>query len=124
MSMKGLELEGGEVLDLGGLFKAVEGDDEGQSNGDFGGGNGDDEKDEDLAVDGVVGVCEADGVGVIVEAAEGDEGEVGRLEHHLVRHVNMRRLRRMMTPMRADDEEHGRDGQVMIEGDFHGAHTG
>ena len=48
---RGLELERGERIDLRGLAQAVERDDEREAHGDLGRGDGDDEEDEDLAVD-------------------------------------------------------------------------
>ena len=74
-----LSFHGGEVIDVDGLSRAIEGDDDGEADGDFGCGDGDDEENESLSV--VVG--EAIGH---VGAGEGDEGEVGSGEHHLQTH--------------------------------------
>ena len=50
-SVESLELERGEVLNLGGPFQAIERDDQRQADGNFRRGDGDDEEDEDLAVE-------------------------------------------------------------------------
>ena len=66
-----LSFHGGEVIDVDGLSRAIEGDDDGESDGDFCGGDGDDEENESLSVI----VREAIGH---VGAGEGNEGEVSR----------------------------------------------
>ena len=63
-----------------GLAQAVKGDDDSEPDRHFGGGHRDDEEYEDLGV--VVGETE----GSDAMAGEGDEGEIGRIEHEFEAH--------------------------------------
>src|SRR5882672_8389809 len=68
-NMRGSEFHRSEVLDVCSLALAVERDDERQAHRHFRRRHGDDEENHDLAVE------------VVVEPREGDEREVGRVEH-------------------------------------------
>src|SRR5215510_4189889 len=94
-----LELERGEILDVGRLASAVERHDEGKADGDFGCGHGNDEKHHDLAVE------------VVVETGKGHEGEVGGVEHQLEAHVEDKQIAAEDDPEQAEGEEPGADEQ-------------
>ena len=70
----------GEVLHVHGLTSAVESDDDGEADSDFGGSHRDDEEDEDLSV--VVGKA----VGADIESGKRDEREICGAQHELQTH--------------------------------------
>src|SRR5215813_1177295 len=74
------------------------GDDDGKTDGDFGGGHAEDEEDEGLAIDGAVAL------------PEGHEGQVRRVEHDLDGHEDDERI---APHEHAEDEEHGRHAHVV-----------
>src|SRR5689334_3714103 len=71
-----LKLHFGQVFHVHGLALAIKRHDQRETHGDFGGGDGDDEKDKHLAVE------------VVGEMRAGDQREVRRVEHQFERHVN------------------------------------
>src|SRR5262249_2771320 len=77
------------------------GDDDGETDGDFGGGHAEDEEDESLAIDGAVAL------------PEGDDGQVGRVEHDPDRHEDDERIAPHEHAEDADDEDHRRHAHVV-----------
>ena len=63
-----------DLVDVQGLARAEERDDDGEADGGLGRGDDHDEEDEDLAVD------------LVPHVGEGDEGQVDGVEHQLNRH--------------------------------------
>ena len=100
-----------------GLPQAVEGDDDGEADGHLGGGDGDDEKDEDLGV--VVGESE----GGDAVAGEGDEGEIGGVEHQLKAHENDEEIAAQKDTGETDREKKAADEKIIAEGG-HGLSAG
>src|SRR5271154_7007215 len=111
-SMCSLEFQRVDVLDVGRLPGAVEGDDDREADRHLSRGDGDDEENEDLRV--VVGQAIDK-----VEAREGDEGEVGRIQHQLEAHEDDDDIPAQHDPPEADGEEQAAHEKVMIQGERH-----
>src|SRR5262245_9031844 len=82
---------------------AVEGDDQGQANGYLGGGDGNNEEHEDLAIE------------VVGEPRKGHERQVGGVEHQFERHVDDEQVAPHQHAQQAEREEQPADDQVMFE---------
>jgi len=89
------------------LALAEEGDDEGESYGNFSGGDGDDEEHHHLAIE------------VVVVAGEGHQSEVGRVEHQFETHEDHEEVAACDHAQQTQAEEQRADDQVMVESGSH-----
>ena len=100
-----------------GLAQSVEGDDDGEPDGDLRCGDGDDEENQDLGV--VVGESECgDAV-----AGERDEGKVGCIEHEFEAHEDDEEVAAQEDAGQTDGEEEAADQQIIAQG-WHGLSAG
>src|SRR3954451_13926201 len=98
-----LQLQEVGVVDGGRTTGAEDGHDDGQSDDHLGGRDDHDEQRDHLAVQ------------AAVDAGEGDEGEVGRVEHQLDAHEHDDRVATQQDRGRADGEEDRREVDVVDE---------
>ncbi len=93
-----------------GLPQSVERDDDGEADSHLGGGDGDDKEHEDLRV--VVGESE----GGDAVAGEGDEGEIGRVEHQLEAHEDDEEVAAQEDAGESDGKKQTADQEIIAEG--------
>src|ERR1700730_18338756 len=91
------------------LTRAIERDDNGQTHCDLRRGHGNDEKDKNLRV--VVG----NPGGVEAEAREGNEGEVGRVQHQLERHEDDDDVAAQKHARETDREKQTANDEIMAQ---------
>src|SRR5882724_7650572 len=96
-----------QLLDLDGLALSEQRDDDGEADRDLGGGDGQDEKHEDVAIERAV------------EARESDERDCRGDEHQLQTHVDHERVLAQQHAEEADREEQGAQDDVIAEGTAH-----
>ena len=94
---------------MDGLARTVEGDDDGQADGDFCSGDGDDKEDEHLAA--VVGQAIHR-----IEAGKGDECQVGGAEHQLQAHEDDNDVPAEHHTGQADGKQETGDEKVVVQG--------
>jgi len=94
---------------VGGLPRSVERHNDGESHGDFGRSNRDDEKYQHLSVVIRKTVC------TDVEAGEGDERQIGGIEHQLKAHENGDNVATQQNASKADGKQQPACEQIMIE---------
>ena len=92
------------------LTLAIKGDDDGQADGYFGGGDGDDEENEDLRV--VIGQSIKSS-----ETGKGDERKVGGIQHQFQGHENDENIAAQHDASEADSEKHTANEQILIKRD-------
>jgi hypothetical protein len=93
-----------DLVNVKGLARAIDGDDDSQPDGGFGCGDDHDEEDEDLSGD------------LMPHMREGDEGEVNGVEHELNRHEDGDDVAFDKEAGDADGEEDGGEDQVVGNG--------
>src|ERR1051325_12174044 len=93
------------------LAEAKEGDDNGETDRDLSGSDGDDEKDEYLRV------VNGQTIWLKAKAREGDERKVGRVEHQLERHQDDDEIAPQQHPGEPDREQDAADDEIMVERD-------
>src|SRR5436190_7738629 len=98
-----LELHESEVFDVGRLSLAIERDDEGKADRNFGGSDGDDKEDHDLPAE------------VICESREGDERKICGVQHQFERHVDDQQIAPDDDTEEPEAEEQRADDEVVFE---------
>src|ERR1035441_5474342 len=99
-----LVFEEANWIDVEGLPGSIDGDDDGEADGGFGGGDHHYEEDEDLAAD------------LVPHVGEGDEGQVDRVEHQLNRDEDGDDVALDEEGGNADGEEHRGEDEVVCGG--------
>src|SRR5207302_4703493 len=105
----GLEFQTINIFHMGGATGAIERDNYGETDRDFGGGNGNDKEDQDLRV--VIGQA----IVAETKAGKGDKGEIGRIQHQLERHKNDNDIAPQQNPAKTDGEQYSADSQIVAE---------
>src|SRR4030095_3028816 len=95
---------------MGGAAGAIEGDDDGEADCDFGGGDRDDEEDQDLRI--VIGET------IVAEAKTGKryERKIGRIEHQLQGHENDDDVAPEQHTAEADGKQNSANGEIVAQG--------
>ncbi len=101
-----LEFHRRQIFDMRGLALAVERHDQRQADRHFRRRHGDDEEHQDLAVE------------VVVEPREGDQREVGRVEHQFERHVDDQQVAPHDDAEQAERKQQRADDQIMFKPTF------
>ena len=97
---------------------AIEGDDNGETDGDFGGCDGDNKEDEDLRV--VIGQP----ISADMESREGHQREIGGIQHQFEAHEDDDDVAPQKDSGEAKCEEESADEEVMVQGErIHGRRT-
>lgn len=104
---------GSEVIDIDGLAGPVEGDDDGEADGDFSGRDGDNEEDHDLTV-------EVRKAALTIEAGKCYQGKIRRSQHELEAHEDDDDVPADDDSTEANREEQAGDEEVVMQGGFHG----
>src|SRR5438270_11140631 len=94
---------------MGGAAGAIERDNYGETDRDFGGGNGNDKENQDLRV--VIGQA------IVGETKTGkvDKGEIGRIQHQLERHENDNDIAPQHNAAKSDGEQYSADSKIVSE---------
>jgi hypothetical protein len=102
------EFQGADVFHVDRLPGAIQGDDDGEADRDFSGGDGDNEEDKNLGV--VVGQS-----GSEMESGKGNERKVGGVQHQFERHENDDDVAPEENAGEPNGEKHPADNQIMAK---------
>src|SRR5260370_35504004 len=105
----GLEFQTINIFHMGGAAGAIERDNYGKTDRDFGGGNGNDKEDQDLRV--VIGQA----IVAETKTGKGDKGEIGRIQHQLERHENDNDIAPQQNAAKTDGEKYSAKSQIVAE---------